>query len=54
MEIHGRLSRTGVGPVDKSYFITFEGLDFLAALCRQDADLKQGDHAAMCLPDYAS
>lgn len=54
MEIHGRLSRTGVGPVDESYFITFEGLDFLAALCRQDADLKQGDHAAMCLPDYAS
>jgi putative ABC transport system permease protein len=54
MEIHGRLSRTGVGPVDESYFITFDGLDFLAALCRQDADLKQGDHAAMCLPDYVS
>jgi putative ABC transport system permease protein len=54
MEVHGRLSRTGVGPVDDSYFITFEGLDFLAALCRQDADLKQGDHAAMCLPDYVS
>ena len=54
MEIHGRLSRTGVGPVDDSYFITFEGLDFLAALCRQDAELKQGDHAAMCLPDYAA
>jgi len=53
MEIHGRLSRTGVGPVDESYFITFDGLDFLAALCRQDAELKQGDHAAMCLPDYA-
>jgi putative ABC transport system permease protein len=53
MEIHGRLSRTGVGPVDDSYFITFEGLDFLAALCSQDAELKQGDHAAMCLPDYA-
>jgi len=54
MEIHGRLSRTGVGPVDESYFVAFEGLDFLAALCRQDADLKQGDHAAMCLPDYVS
>jgi putative ABC transport system permease protein len=52
MEIHGRLSRTGVGPVDESYFITFEGLDFLAALCRQDPTLKQSDHAAMCLPDY--
>jgi putative ABC transport system permease protein len=53
MEIHGRLTRTGVGPVDDSYFITFAGLDFLAALCSQDAELKQGDHAAMCLPDYA-
>lgn len=53
MEIHGRMARTGVGPVDDSYFISFAGLDFLAALCRQDADLKGGDHAAMCLPDYA-
>src|SRR4029079_6904252 len=26
----------------------------LAALCRQDTELKQGDHAAMCLPDYAA
>jgi putative ABC transport system permease protein len=52
MEIHGRLGRTGVGPVDDSYFITFAGLDFLAALCSQDAELKRGDHAAMCLPDY--
>jgi putative ABC transport system permease protein len=52
MEIHGRLTRTGVGPVDDSYFITFAGLDFLAALCSQDAELKHGDHGAMCLPDY--
>ena len=37
MEIHGRLARTGVGPVDDSYFITFAGLDFLAALCSQDS-----------------
>lgn len=54
MEIHGRLARTGVGPVDDSYFITFAGLDFLAALCSQDTALRQGgDHADMCLPDYA-
>jgi len=52
MEIHGQLSRTGVGPVDDSYFITFDGLDFLAALCRRDAELSKGEHAAMCLPDY--
>src|SRR4051812_19585468 len=52
MEIHGRLATTGVGPVDESYFVTFAGLDFLAALCNQDAELRQADHAAMCLPDY--
>lgn len=57
MEIHGRLGRTGVGPVDDSYFITFAGLDFLAALCSQDPALRQstdnrGDHTGMCLPDY--
>ena len=42
------------GRSTSSYFITFEGLDFLAALCSQDAELRQGDHAAMCLPDYAA
>ena len=52
MEIRGRLARTGVGPVDDSYFISFAGLDFLAALCSQDAELRKGDHSAMCLPDY--
>ncbi|HEY4168859.1 MAG TPA: ABC transporter permease [Reyranella sp.] len=52
MDIHGRLARTGVGPVDDSYFVTFDGLDFLAALCRQDTELNKGEHAAMCLPDY--
>jgi putative ABC transport system permease protein len=54
MEVTGRLARTGVGPVDDSYFISFAGLDFLAALCRQDTELKKADHAhaAMCLPDY--
>jgi len=53
MEIHGRLARTGVGPVDDSYFITFAGLDFLAALCSQDTALRQNsDHEAMCLPDH--
>jgi len=30
MAIHGRLARTGVGPVDDSYFISFAGLDFLS------------------------
>lgn len=38
MEIHGRLATTGVGPFDESYFITFAGLDFLAALCRGDGE----------------
>jgi len=31
MEIYGRLAKTGIGPFDESYFITFAGLDFLAA-----------------------
>src|SRR5438874_11703507 len=54
MEIHGKLGKTGVGPFDASYFISFAGLDFLAALCRQDPELRKGDHSAMCLPDYVS
>jgi putative ABC transport system permease protein len=66
MEIYGRLAKTGVGPVDESYFITFAGLDFLAALCSQDPELKKAartlpaDHAAhgnemaLCMPDYAA
>jgi putative ABC transport system permease protein len=66
LEIYGRLAKTGVGPFDESYFITFAGLDFLAALCSQDAQL-QGlrasaapDHAAheaeasqaLCMPNF--
>jgi len=54
MEIHGKLGKTGVGPFDESYFISFAGLDFLAALCSQDAELRQGDHTNMCLPDYVA
>jgi len=57
MQIHGRLAKTGVGPLDESYFVTFEGLDFLAALCRNDPQLKAKQHAGhedanLCLPDY--
>ena len=64
MEIHGRLAKTGVGPFDESYFITFVGLDFLAALCSQDPEVAKAvkdvaaDHAAhdkelaLCMPDY--
>src|SRR5438270_656595 len=29
MDIHGKLGKTGVGPFDDSYFISFAGLDFL-------------------------
>ncbi|MEO8752216.1 MAG: FtsX-like permease family protein, partial [Casimicrobiaceae bacterium] len=63
LEIYGRLARTGVGPFDESYFITFAGLDFLAALCSQDAQLQASaapDHAAhdaaaglpLCMPNF--
>ena len=70
MEIYGRLGKTGVGPFDESYFITFAGLDFLAALCAQDPQLKQaqpeaktdhathdaggGTEAAVCMPNFVS
>lgn len=37
MEIYGRLAKTGVGPVDESYFTSFAGLDAMAG----------------CLSDYA-
>lgn len=66
MEIYGRLGKTGVGPFDESYFVTFAGLDFLAALCAQDPQLKQAqpearrDHAAheteatVCMLNFVS
>jgi len=61
LDVHGRLGRTGVGPFDESYFISFAGLDMLAALCGNDTQLRalrsDAAHAghpaeAVCMPDY--
>jgi putative ABC transport system permease protein len=32
--VYGRLDKTGVGPFDESYFISFEGLGDIVAFCR--------------------
>jgi putative ABC transport system permease protein len=34
MRIYGRLERTGVGPFDESWFVSFDGLRDIAAFCR--------------------
>ena len=54
MQMRGRLGKTGVGPFDESYFITFAGLTRLAQLSTspQTVDPMQGhsmsmDHAGM-------
>jgi putative ABC transport system permease protein len=65
MRIQGRLSKTGVGPFDESYFVTFKALDRLAGIRFQPPMPKaKHDHAAHlaavrsgghfeCLPGYA-
>jgi putative ABC transport system permease protein len=34
MTIHGRLGKTGVGPFDDSYFLTFDALTQIISICR--------------------
>jgi putative ABC transport system permease protein len=66
MRIQGRLAKTGVGPFDESYFVTFKALDRLAGMTFQTPMPKgKHDHAAHlaaatqsagrleCLPGYA-
>lgn len=64
LTIAGRLGQTGVGPVDEAHFITFAGLDELAAAARRTGmspATQQTPHggshehhgAAECLPDLA-
>jgi putative ABC transport system permease protein len=65
MRIQGRLAKTGVGPFDESYFVTFKALDRLAGITFQPPMPKgKHDHAAHlaaarsgghleCLPGYA-
>ena len=63
MRIYGRLEKTGVGPFDESWFISFDGLADIAAFCsahrattRAEADNAGGESAhhvgsRACLPD---
>jgi putative ABC transport system permease protein len=63
MRIYGRLERTGVGPFDESWFVSFDGLGDIAAFCRANraavpagAEIAGGerDHhvdGQACLPD---
>src|SRR5262249_4808133 len=37
MTIHGRLGKTGVGPFDDSYFLTFDALTQIISICRSSA-----------------
>lgn len=64
LTIAGRLGHTGVGPVDDSYFLTFDGLADLNAAARQmgptaapsagDNHHQEHRHApAACMPDLA-
>src|SRR6516225_7978254 len=63
MRIYGRLERTGVGPFDESWFVSFDGLGDIAAFCRANrataaagakiAAGESGHHVdgQACLPD---
>jgi putative ABC transport system permease protein len=59
MTVSGRLGRTGVGPFDDSYFVSFDGLAAIVSICRRstegvggerDAIVHHGDGKA-CSPD---
>ena len=67
MRIYGRLAKTGVGPFDESYFLSFDALAALVSFCRtsdaraagrpppstkaEDAQAGGMSHADMCSPD---
>lgn len=59
MRVHGRLGKTGVGPFDESYFVSFDALADIVAFCRTSEARATGksssaagtDHANVCSPD---
>src|SRR5262245_941557 len=66
MSVHGRLGKTGVGPFDESYFLSFDALAEIVSFCRtsgaaakpaaktDDAPALAGmNHADACSPDLA-
>jgi putative ABC transport system permease protein len=48
--VHGRLGKTGVGPFDNSYFLSFAALSDLIAFCRS-ANVPAVAHGEGCDPD---
>ena len=67
MSVYGRLGKTGVGPFDESYFLSFDALADIVSFCRTSAAAgnpppKAADdapalaaisHADVCSPDLA-
>jgi hypothetical protein len=53
--IYGQLGKTGVGPFDESYFLTFAALADVASFCRS-APAASADHidGKVCPPDPCS
>jgi putative ABC transport system permease protein len=52
LPVHGRLAKTGVGPFDESYFVTFDTLAEIVSFCRSaDAQTATMSHAGVCSPD---
>src|SRR5262249_4604160 len=63
MRVYGRLERTGVGPFDEAWFVSFDGVADIAAFCRAnrataspEAGIAGGESShhvdgQACLPD---
>jgi putative ABC transport system permease protein len=52
LPVHGRLAKTGVGPFDESYFVTFDTLAEIVSFCRgATAQTANMSHAGVCSPD---
>jgi putative ABC transport system permease protein len=52
LPVHGRLAKTGVGPFDESYFVTFDTLAEIVSFCRaSNAQIASMSHAGVCSPD---
>ena len=52
LPVHGRLAKTGVGPFDESYFVTFDTLAEIVSFCRgSNAQTANMSHAGVCSPD---
>jgi putative ABC transport system permease protein len=52
LPVHGRLTKTGIGPFDESYFVTFDTLAEIVSFCRaSNAQNASMSHAGVCSPD---